>query len=228
MKGEINRTLEERVRLLAAELESTRSSLRALQRQHRHSALSTRFFYLSGLIIVLFVLGIARSPSGAAQKTVTHFEAPFIVEDKSHRTIVEISDEPGKKGLTVFGPKGGSVGLGTSNAKGLILFQDASQKTFAAIDEEGFKFVEGDHNVVFVGKVAAGPEITLNGQNGSPIASLVRTANGGKLELSSSNGELMVIAGTTSSGVGTVRTGPMSRAPGGLMGVPGSFISGKR
>jgi hypothetical protein len=228
MRFETSTTVEEQIKLLATELERTRSDLRALQRQHRRSALSTRFFYLSGLILIVSLSSIAYSPSGVAQKMVTHFEAPFIVEDNLHNTIVEISDEPGKKGLTVFGPKGGSVGLGTSNAKGLILFQDAGQKTCATIDEEGFKFEEGDHNVVFVGKVSSGPQISVNGDNGSPIASLVRGTNGGKLELSNSKGEVMVAAGTWSTGVGLVQTGPMSRAPGGLMGVPGSFISGKK
>src|SRR5207237_9780217 len=108
MRFETSTIVEERIKLLATELERTRSELRALQRQHRRSALSTRLFYLSGSIVILSFLGIAFSPRGAAQQQVarppTYFDAPFVVYDKNHRPIVEISDEPGKKGLTVYGP----------------------------------------------------------------------------------------------------------------------------
>ncbi|WP_242112407.1 hypothetical protein [Luteimonas aquatica] len=60
------------------------------------------------------------------------------------------------------------------------------------------------------------------------IASLRQNNRGGTLELSDLTGEIMVDAFTTTKGTGMVRTGPSDR-PGGLgMGLPGSFIMGKR
>ncbi len=70
MRFEASMTLEDQIKLLATELERTRSELRALQRQHRRSALSTRLFYLSGLIVIGSLLGIAFSSPGAAQQEV--------------------------------------------------------------------------------------------------------------------------------------------------------------
>jgi hypothetical protein len=62
---------------------------------------------------------------------------------------------------------------------------------------------------------------------GNNIAALTEGLNGAELELDDMAGTPMVQAGTLSNHTGIVRTGPASRAPGGLMGVPGSFISGK-
>jgi hypothetical protein len=63
---------------------------------------------------------------------------------------------------------------------------------------------------------------------GEPIASLSSGNNGGTLQLTDMAGTPMVQAGTLPDPhVGIVRTGPASRAPGGLMGVPGSYITGK-
>jgi hypothetical protein len=63
---------------------------------------------------------------------------------------------------------------------------------------------------------------------GQPIASLSSGNNGGTLQLTDLAGTPMVQAGTLPDPhVGIVRTGPASRAPGGLMGVPGSYITGK-
>lgn len=232
MKAETNITLEQQLATLAAELAHTRSELRALQRQLRRGTLASSLAYSGGLAVLALVIGSALTPTGIAQQEISKptkiLEAPVEVRGKSGQTIAVFSEEPGHYGLTVVGKSGGAVGIGSSSGKGLLLLQDTGRNTFASIDGEGFKFVEGGHNVVFVGKAAAGAEITVNGLDGNPIASLVRTTNGGKLELSNTGGQLMVEAGTTDSGVGVVRTGPMSRVPGGLMGVPGSYISGKK
>jgi len=59
------------------------------------------------------------------------------------------------------------------------------------------------------------------------IGVIAQGQNGGELELNDLAGVPMVQAGTLPTHVGIVRTGPASRAPGGLMGVPGSYITGK-
>src|SRR6266513_1250560 len=105
MKAENNTALGIRVEALAAELEQTRTELRAFQKKQRHSALSIRFFYLSGLIVIGSIVGMALSPPGAAQKTVTAFDAPFIVRSHSGKTIAEITDgSSGSYGLNIYNP----------------------------------------------------------------------------------------------------------------------------
>jgi hypothetical protein len=51
-------------------------------------------------------------------------------------------------------------------------------------------------------------------------------SGGGLLQLSAAGGTPMVEAGSTTNGVGVVRTGPMPRPL--LPGVPGSFIIGRK
>jgi hypothetical protein len=64
-------------------------------------------------------------------------------------------------------------------------------------------------------------------RGGTAIAALTQGATGGGLlQLGNAEGALMVEAGTTASGAGIVRTGPMALPM--LPGIPGSFILGKR
>ena len=52
MRFETSTTVEERIKLLATELERTRSELRALQRQHRQLNLAKRMTYLAGFVVL--------------------------------------------------------------------------------------------------------------------------------------------------------------------------------
>ena len=214
MKCETDRTLEEQIKLLASELERTRSDLRALQRQQRRLALSTRFFYLSGLIVIVFVLGIAPSGPSAAQKILTHFEAPFIVEDSAHKPIVEISAEPGRWGLTVYGKHVGKVALGSNEdggfigvlgSTGLITKEAPTPKptTLATIDVDGFKYFGKGSNTAlasvtsFEGK---GVVVAYN-QAGKAIAFLTEKDNhGGSVTVADPSGDGVFSAGFTGDG----------------------------
>jgi len=207
-------TLKEQIKLLTTELESTRSDLRVLQRQHRRSALSTRLFYLSGLIAFVFLLGIAHSPPSAAQKLVSHFEAPFIVEDSSHKPIVEISDEPGRWGLTVYGKHVGKVALGSNEdggfigvlgSTGLITKEAPAPKPtmLATIDVDGFKYFGKVSNTAlasvtsFEGK---GVVVAYN-QAGKAIAFLTEKDNhGGSVTVADPAGDGVFSAGFTGDG----------------------------
>ena len=66
--------------------------------------------------------------------------------------------------------------------------------------------------------------------SGQSIAELTEgESKGGRLALFSSSGENMVVAGVDAGGFGVVRAGPESFKPGyGLLGLPGSYIAGKR
>lgn len=71
--------------------------------------------------------------------------------------------------------------------------------------------------------------ISIRGESGVTIASLTEGANGGGLlEISSASGEPMVQAGVHEGGFGVVRAGPASFATGAGLGLPGSFITGRK
>ncbi len=215
MRFEASVTLEEQIKSLATELERTRSDLRALQRQHRRSALSTRLFYLSGLIVIVSLAGIAFSPPGAAQQQVarptTYFDAPFVVYDKNHRPIVEISDEPGKKGLTVYGPpeeaSGSSVRLGFGKSAagdigGVILLKDTSNHAFARIDPGGYVFLgKSDTSVATMGRYDGKGVVAIFNQAGKVVAFLTEKDNhGGSVTVADPAGEGVFSAGFTGDG----------------------------
>lgn len=80
---------------------------------------------------------------------------------------------------------------------------------------------------LFLSKEGAGA-LGVYGTGGTPQGLLTKGVNGGILQLFDLGGTTMVEAGTSSTGVGVVRTGPMSRGTAAWLGTPGSFIIGKR
>ena len=168
MKAESNTAIEMRVEALAAELEQTRTELRAFQKKQRHSALSIRFFYLSGLIVIGSIVGMALSPPGAAQKTVTAFDAPFIVRSHSGKTIAEITDgSSGSYGLNIYNPNGGSEAVaflgGTNNGNGKLQLGDAA----------GNSLVEAG---VLPGNIGVVRVYPMNGKSPIPIPNFIKGA----------------------------------------------------
>ena len=75
-----------------------------------------------------------------------------------------------------------------------------------------------------------GSFVVGNGLGKPEVAVLTEGANQeGLLQLFSGAGEKMVEAGGTAEGIGVVRAGPEAFKPGyGLLGLPGSYLAGKR
>jgi hypothetical protein len=72
-------------------------------------------------------------------------------------------------------------------------------------------------------------EMLVMGAAGKGVAALTEGSYGGNLGLWSVDGTGMVDAGVTADGLGVVRTGPNFFKPGmGVLGLPGSYIIGKR
>jgi hypothetical protein len=72
-------------------------------------------------------------------------------------------------------------------------------------------------------------ELLIIGGRGKGVAALTEGSYGGNLSLWDVDGTGMVDAGVTSDGIGIVRTGPNWFKPGmGVLGLPGSYIVGKR
>lgn len=117
--------------------------------------------------------------------------------------------------LKFFG-SGGKVlaGIGQSNGgPGLAFVADATGKV------KGRMYVTGQNKGKF----------SVSNDAETEVGMLVEGAyKGGLLRLSSSGGVPMVEAGVTAEGFGVVRAGPESFKPGyGVLGLPGSYISGK-
>ena len=114
-----------------------------------------------------------------------------------------------------------------------MLVKDNNKGVSAAAHEgaqNGFYVYGNDSN-----KVVSGIEsydgnkgqVAVYNANEQNVGTLTLGANGAELQLDDMSGKPMVEMGTLPTHVGIVRTGPASRAPGGLMGVPGSYITGK-
>ena len=80
-----------------------------------------------------------------------------------------------------------------------------------------------------LGKTNGGIVHVIN-PNGISLASLSATAAGnGQLQLTNASGQTMVEAGVTVDGIGVVRAGPHGFNAGiGFLGLPGSYIAGKK
>jgi hypothetical protein len=82
--------------------------------------------------------------------------------------------------------------------------------------------------VMFVNPEGGGTLQVLN-KTGQSVGSLYATAAGnGRMELLNNDGVIMVQAGVNEYNIGVVRAGPAGFHPGvGILGLPGSFITGK-
>jgi hypothetical protein len=120
--------------------------------------------------------------------------------------------------LTFYTADGHSIaGIGESrnNSGGIaVVFGGGIEKAQISSSSEGKGIVE------------------VLGKDGwrSVLAQLTEGANSeGRLQLFSKSGELMVEAGGTAEGIGVVRAGPEAFKPGyGVLGLPGSYLAGKR
>ncbi len=143
----------------------------------------------------------------------------------------------GDAGFTVEDKGTERIALGTGeNGNHRLVFLTADGKTIAGIGET----TQGT-GAVRVGTADGGirASMQLDGEGkglvavmndaGLPIAALKEGANGGGLlEITNAQGEPMVHAGVHEDGYGVVKTGPASFATGAGLGLPGSYIIGRK
>jgi hypothetical protein len=140
----------------------------------------------------------------------------FVTENDQHRINLGRNDQ-GRYGLRVYDKAGKPLaGIGQASGgpgDGVVTIGDAKGNQRAAM---------------FVGADGGGMLQVLNAA-GQPVGSLYASkAGNGRMELFNNAGLVMVQAGVTEYNVGVVRAGPAGFHPGvGILGLPGSFISGK-
>ena len=197
--------LKKQLAIIAAELERTRSELRTLQKQSRKTSWARKTSYSVILLGAVLAFGSIFSPQSSAlnspaQRPVHRLEAPVLIVGAGNNTIAEISEDPGRYGITVYGKKGGKIALGTSSLTdgGLIQLSDPGQKAIANVSERAVMF---------------------SNTNGEPAAGIgLKPSGSGFLALGNPNGDGVVEAGMLDDGRGVVRVYPL--------GGPASFIMG--
>ena len=209
MSSEASMTLEERIKLLATELERTRSELRALQRQHRQLNLAKRMTYLAGFVVLALMTSgtlVSRSiAQNEVARPITILEAPVEIRGKSGQTIVQIGEDKGRYGLNIYSPNvpsspngpsspGASLGLGFEGAggtSGLILLKEGPNFT-AKLGRDGLRLYKTNQAVAYLGISAGG---------------------NGELQLGNPTGTALVEAGALDSNTGVVRVYPFGATP---------------
>ena len=195
MRAETNAELQHKLSLVVLELTQTRSELRSLQHRQRRAARLTALLSLGGLLVLVFLVGGV--PKGAAQSggPVTHLQAPVVIQDKNGNTIVEISDRPGFKGVTVYSSSSDVAFLGFDKQNnGLIQLLGPGRKIFADIGADGFKFFG-----------TAGQSVAFLGAD---------NANNGAVQLKNSAGGVLVDIGAIDANTGFAQVYPKSgKAP---------------
>ena len=157
-------------------------------------------------IVAAAALVVNLAPRASAQKatTVTRLEAPLLVVNDSGQAVVEISDQPGRYGLTVYGKKGGNTFIGSSAATdgGLIQLHEPGNKLTVQMGAGGLQVQDGG-------------DILAKNKQGITVAALGAKPEGhGYLALGRANGDGTVNAGTTASGDrGYVEALPTSGPP---------------
>jgi hypothetical protein len=188
---------------------------------------------------ILLMHGDAPAPDPA------HPEAPTVapqglslMDSGTERIALGVSEGVGNAALVETNTDGTRVvQLGSSNALGdsgaLILSNSSGDPaiTAAAAKSGGAELAvrRGDNPVAALATLPNGAgAVQVFGKTGQPVAVLTTGARGdGLLQLSNAAGTPMVEAGTLPSDRGIVRAGPILRSPLGLLGIPGSYITGK-
>ena len=215
MRLDASMTLEDRINLLATELQRTQSELRALQRGRRQVNLAKRMTYLAGFVVLAFMISGTWAPRSIAHqegaRPITVLEAPVEIRGKSGQAIVQIGEDKGRYGLNIYSPNvasspnspngpstpgspGASLGLGFEGAggtSGLILLKEGPNFT-AKLGRDGLKLYTANRAVAFLGISAGG---------------------NGELQLGNPTGSSLVEAGALDSNTGVVRVYPFGATP---------------
>jgi hypothetical protein len=172
---------------------------------------------------------VAPSKGSAASRVV----APFEVVDARGKPILTVREEP--RSMQLLDDKGQIVvAVSALAAGGFVKARagDGSLETVMGVNHKyaGFVLRQGDNargsfSIAEDGK----PIINMSNDNFVNVVALAQGASGGGyLQLGDASGNAMVEALTTSDGIGLVRAYPLGTPGAGLIGLPGTFILGRK
>jgi hypothetical protein len=162
--------------------------------------------------------------------------APFEVVDGNDKTIMLIGYEPGGyRGFKVFSAAGQPLLFGSALETGGMtkaLGPDQQIQTVTGVNGKfaGMAVRNGATSRAGLALNTDGiSEMFVANGAGQTVASVRTTStNSGKLQLANASGESVVEAGMTPNGVGAVIAYPKGNPGAGLLGLPGTYLVGRR
>jgi hypothetical protein len=174
-----------------------------------------------------------RNPSAKPNQPATRVVAPFEVVDPAGKTILAVRASP--RGLTLLDDQGRTIVAASALASGgfvKALAADGTLQTIMGVNGKfaGFVLRDGDQSRGTLAIAEDGkPILNMSNDNHVVVVALTQAASGGGyLQLGNAAGSSTVEAGTTADGVGLVRAYPLGNPGAGLVGMPGTFIIGRR
>ncbi len=168
-----------------------------------------------------------------ASLTPNRVVAPFEVVDKAGKTIMAVRAEP--RGLVLMDAQGRVVVAASALANGgfiKALSGSGALQTVMGVNGgfAGFVLRQGDKSRgTFAIDEEGKPILNMANDNFITVVALTQgSTGGGLLELGDAAGASTVQAGTTPDGVGLVRAFPLGNPGAGLVGMPGTFILGRK
>jgi hypothetical protein len=195
--------LDARIHALATEVVELRGEVARLRAERRRRG--------APLLVACFLIGLSLVGGGAFTRAVTaqgtkgnpvpnSVMAAFVVVDHDNRPMMEVNDEPGKKGLAVYGPPEAArneVFLGfakTSAGVGpLILMSVSHDSVVERIDSDGYRYyASGNKALAMMGSRGGNKGIvTVYNPVGKAIAFLTESdtsAGGGNVSAADPGG----------------------------------------
>jgi hypothetical protein len=174
------------------------------------------------------------APAGKGGQAASRVVAPFEVVDQAGKAIFAVRPEP--RGLVLLDSQGRQVVLASALAEGGFFKArsgDGSLETVMGVNNKYAGFVlrgtggksRGSFAITEDGK----PILNMTNDNFVTVVALTQgSTGGGYLALGNAEGASTVEAGTTPEGVGLVRAMPNGNPGAGLVGMPGTFILGRK
>jgi hypothetical protein len=162
--------------------------------------------------------------------------APFEVVDGSDKTIMLIGYDPGGyRGFKVFSAGGQPLLFASAlETGGMVKAMGPDQQSQTVTGVNG-KFAGIAVRTGTTGRAGLAlntdgtSEMFVANSSGVEVASVRTTSlNSGKIQLTNSSGISVVEAGMSTDGVGVVKVYPLGSPGAGLVGMPGTFLLGRR
>ncbi|MEO6058252.1 MAG: hypothetical protein ABIQ49_15620 [Gemmatimonadales bacterium] len=230
---EVEPSRDESVTSSQAELAELRRQLTAVTQQmvSLQRSQSSRSEVLSQRVSALEAGG---DKSAARPGTGSRVVAPFVVVDRAGKAIFSVRAEP--RGFVLATATGEDVAFASALANGGFFKARAGGGAREVVmggtgDYGGFEVRDGagQKRAVLALMGDSKPILGLRNDNNVSVLALTTGASGGGLlQLGDASGNSMVEAGTTAEGVGLVRAYPLGSPGAGLVGMPGTFILGRR
>lgn len=178
--------------------------------------------------------GAAKSPPSKGASVGTRVVAPFVVVDPAGKPILSVRANP--RNMIMSSTAGDSVVfIAALETGGFFKARTKNGSREAVVGVTGqygaveIRGGEGSKRAVLALQDDNRPILGLRNDNDISVAAItVGASGGGMIQLGDAAGNTTVDAGTTAQGVGLVRAYPVGSPGAGLIGMPGTFILGRR